>query len=388
MALSIAHAVEMKPVINAQILGGQYFYNGASNAFGAMASLAASPYLKFNDRWSLVPLYSGNYKGTKQVADLIGGGTLFQDSQDHMVSLKGIRSFENGWKAKAVAGYGQEFLRETRDENWGSGLYDNRRLSAGAEAEYSWAKDRWALLRYDFYQIHFPNYVSLESQQSSNLGRELNQPDVLDTTNHAFGIGSQLGLPGSGLLEVNAGLTLRDYPQQHLVDGSGALASSTREDRVHQATLRGTWPLLSQDTWRLFSTLGYRWTRLYSNQNNYDASVTVFNPNYYGYQTHALHSDWTLLCGEAPWTFRLSATVARQGYANRLVQDASGTYGTDKTEVDSASIGFTAAYPIAKNFELVGSLAHGWNDSNNTFSRVYQYHYNTATYLMGFKYAY
>src|SRR5258708_40126065 len=84
------HAVEVRPVVNAQLLGGQNFYNGAESSFGAVAALTASPYMKFNDQWSLVPLYSGSYQGTAQVQDLVGGGTLFQDSQNHVVSIKGI----------------------------------------------------------------------------------------------------------------------------------------------------------------------------------------------------------------------------------------------------------------------------------------------------------
>ena len=60
-------AVEVKPVMNAQVLGGQYYYNGSESSLGALATLVASPYTKFNDQWSLVPLYSGTYQGTKQV---------------------------------------------------------------------------------------------------------------------------------------------------------------------------------------------------------------------------------------------------------------------------------------------------------------------------------
>src|SRR6185312_5302999 len=86
-------AVEIKPVIDAQILGGQNFYNGADSSFGGVTSLTAAPYMQFNDKWSLVPLYAGNYRGTKQVTDLVGGGTLFEQSQDHTFSVKGIRTF-------------------------------------------------------------------------------------------------------------------------------------------------------------------------------------------------------------------------------------------------------------------------------------------------------
>lgn len=387
-ARSTAHAVEVKPVVNAQVLGGQYYYKGSESAFGAMASVAASPYMKFNDQWSLVPLYSGNYRGTKQVADLIGGGTLFQDSQDHTVSSKFIRSFESGWKLKGVGSYGRELLRETKDENWGSGLYDNRRLSGGAEVEYGFGQDQSVRLAYDYYTIRFPNYQSLESQQSAGLGRELSQPNVLDNNNHAVSVGSQLGVPGDGLLELSASYTFRRYKEAHLPDISGNLTGALRHDRLQTLGIQGTWPLKTSDRLRLYTTLGYTWSHLYSNQNHYDAAATTFNPNYYAYITHSVSSEWTMLLGAAPWSLHMKGTLAQQRYNDRLIQDSSGVYGVDRTKVDSASLAFTVGYPIAKGFTLEATSAYGWNDSNNTYNALYQYHYTTATYLMGFRYAY
>lgn len=225
-------AVEVKPVVNAQVLGGQYYYNGAESAFGAVASLVASPYTRFNDRWSLVPLYSGSYLGTQQVQDLVGGGTLFQDSQEHNVSLKGIRSFDNGLKLKAVTGYGMELLRETKDEDWTKGLYDNRRLSMGTEAEWSWAKDRYVRLAYDYYRIRFPNYQSLSSLAAAEgQGRELDAPNVLNSHNHMVTLGGQVGLPAEGLLEASVSNTWASYADQHVVNITGTLTPDTRTDR-------------------------------------------------------------------------------------------------------------------------------------------------------------
>src|SRR5262249_35968568 len=152
---------------------------------GSVAALSVAPYMQFNDKWSLVPLYVGHYQGTVQVSDLTGGGIPFRDSQDHTFSTKVIRSFDNGVKVKAVGGYGMELLRETQDESWGKGLYDNRRIFGGAESEWAWSKNDSVRLAYDYYQIHFPNYQSLESSQDNGLGREFNQPDVLNNFNHA-----------------------------------------------------------------------------------------------------------------------------------------------------------------------------------------------------------
>jgi len=382
-------AVEVKPVVNAQLLGGQNFFNGSESSFGADASLLASPYTKFNDRWSLVPLYSGTYQGTQQVQDLVGGGTLFQDSQNHDVSLKGIRSFDNGLKLKAVTGYGAELLRETKDENWGQGLYDNRRLSFGTEAEWTWAKEQYVRLAYDDYTIRFPNYQSLSSQAAADgQGRELDAPNVLDSHNHMVTLGGQIALPGEGLLETSFSNTWTSYGDQHVVDLTGTLTPETRTDRTEMLTLQGTWPVYAASDCKLLGSLGYVRTHLFSSQNHYDAEQTFFNPDYYAYLTHTLQTQWTLLAGEAPWTVQFTGAVSRQHYSDRLVQDADGVYGTAITNVDYATVGLSVSYPIAKGFSVKATSMIGWNDSNNTDDLLYQYHYNTQTYLFGFSYAY
>lgn len=382
-------AVEVSPVVNAELLGGQYFYNGNDNSFGAVASLSASPYMKFNDQWSLVPLYSGNYNGTQQVQDLIGGGTLFQESQDHTASLKLIRSFDDGLKLKVVGAYSEQFLRETTDESWGNALYNNDRASGGAEAEYSWEKDRYVRLAYDYYSIWFPNYNSLESQGAvDGLGREFNAPNVLNTNNNAVTLGTQLGLPWNGFLEASASYTWSQFPGENLVDLSGDLISTLREDDIETFSLQGTWPIAINPGWKIFSSLGYSWTHDLSNQNNYDAQQFFFNPNYFSYVTQTLQNQWTLAVGDNPWTLTWNWNLSHQQYANRLVQDSFGNYGTDVTWVDGFFTGLTFTYPIDKGFKLNAITQFGWNNSNNEDNNVYQYHYNTQTYLLGFSYAY
>lgn len=386
-----AQATEIKPVINAELLGGQNFYNGADSSFGAVTSLLASPYTKFNDQWSLVPLYSGAYQGTQQVKDLVGGGTLFQESQDHNVSVKGIRTFENGLRLKAVTGYGVELLRETKDEAWTKGLYDNHRLSAGTEAEWSWAKDQYVRLAYDYYAIRFPNYQSLSSQAAADgQGRELDAPNVLDSHNHMLTLGSESRLPGNGMLQASISRTWTSYPDQHLVDLTGTLTPDTRSDQSDNLSIQGTWTVYTADQCRISGSLGYSRIHLYSDQNHYDPSqpTTFFNANYYAYVTNSVQTQWTFLIGEAPWTIQWTGSLARQKYADRLVQDSSGAFGSDITRVDYATTGLSVSYPIAKGFQVKATTDFGWDDSNNTDNLVYQYHYNTQTYLFGFTYAY
>ncbi len=384
-----AWAVEVQPVIKAELLMGQYWYNGADSKIGGVTSLSASPYLKFNDRWSVVPLYQGRYQGTKQVSDFSGGGTLFQDSQSHHVSVKGIRSFSHGLKLKAIGGYGIEWLRETTDEDWTKGLYDNRRLSAGVEGEWSWAENESLRFGYDHYRIRFPNYASLESQAGANLGRELAQPNVLDNINHRLNMGFQKVVFGRGLVEAGMSQTFRTFSDQHIVAESGNLKADTRNDSVQSLTLQGTWPLWAGESKRLISALAYGWTQVFSDQNSYDAGKTRFLPNYYAYVQQSLSNHWALLVGdENPWSINFITTLGRQGYRDRPQQDSVGNYGASDTQVDFLNVGLGFGYPIAKGFQLRGQVDLGWSDSNNTYSQVYQYHYHTASYLVGFSYAY
>jgi len=387
--LPTLHAVEIRPVISAELLMGQYWYNGADSSLGGVAGLSASPYMKFNDRWSVVPLYQGRYQGTKQVSDFTGGGTLFQDSQNHNVSVKGIRSFENGVKLKAITGYGIEWLRETRDEDWTKGLYDNKRLSMGTEAEWSWKENHFVRLGYDHYRIHFPNYQSLESQTDEALRRELAQPNVLDNNNHRFALGAQVGILSRGQLEMEISQTLRSFPDQQIVGASGGLTSTTRQDSILDASLQGIWPVWGGEAGRVMTGLGYSWTRLDSDQNSFYAAQPRPLPNFYDYTKHGISHRWIYASAhEVPWTLQLIGSAYRQSYADRPIQNSVGTYETDTTDVDSAQVAFGFGYPIARGFQLRGQVALGWSDSNNTYAQTYQYHYNTASYLLGFSYAY
>jgi hypothetical protein len=168
------------------------------------------------------------------------------------------------------------------------------------------------------------------------------------------------------------------------------LTPETRTDQSEALSVQGTWPVWSAAAWHLLGSVGYAHTHLHSNQNHYDPSQALqsFNANYYAYVTHAVQTQWTLLAGEAPWTIQWTGTVSRQSYSDRLVQDAGGAYGTDITHVDFATTALSVSYPIAKGFSVKATTAFGWNDSNNTYTKVYQYHYNTQAYLFGFTYAY
>src|SRR3989339_1561430 len=85
-------AYDITPYYNASLMGGQYFYETNAGALAGNASLLASASMKLSPVFTLIPIYSGRYQGAKQVADLAGGGTLFQALMDHKAAVKGVYS--------------------------------------------------------------------------------------------------------------------------------------------------------------------------------------------------------------------------------------------------------------------------------------------------------
>src|SRR5687767_9801524 len=65
-------ALEVTPVYDVRFFGGQHFYDGDVSALSGNANVLISPAMKFNEKWSLIPTYSGGYQGTRDVQELAG----------------------------------------------------------------------------------------------------------------------------------------------------------------------------------------------------------------------------------------------------------------------------------------------------------------------------
>ena len=159
-----AGAAEYAPVLNATVLGGQYFYQGNNANVSGNVSVVAGAMVKTSERWSFLPTYAANYQGTKGVSDSVAAGSLFQQEMDHRASFTGIYSLEGSdWKLKPSASYKYEFLKQTRDESWGHGLFDYEKIGLGFEAENLYREPFSYRFGLDLFRISFSNFASLES---------------------------------------------------------------------------------------------------------------------------------------------------------------------------------------------------------------------------------
>ncbi|OGS10032.1 MAG: hypothetical protein A2386_08615 [Elusimicrobia bacterium RIFOXYB1_FULL_48_9] len=334
----------------------------------------------------IIPTFMGSYRGTKEVTDLIGGGTLFQDGQNHLGSLKLMYSPISQLKLKIGSSYRLELLRETTDETWGKGLFDYKKLNNGVEAEYAYLKNQSVRVGYDIYTITFPNYESLESSVSaSGLGRELAGKTVLDSSNRMMSARFSNKIADLRT-EVGYTQTGKSYADQPLVLADSSLSTVKREDSYSNIFVGLSYPIKAADFMKILVSFDGALVSNDSNQGHYDASKLKFTPDYYDYSYRSLNPALNFALGSLPWVLGVNYGMNRQEYKERLVQDVDGNYEAGKIYVDETVYGLNIIYPLTREFKLRLVSTYIQSKSNMKYEKTYSYNYTTSNYLMGFSY--
>ena len=400
--LSSARALEVVPVFNATLMGGQYIFQGDRSNLGLDTTLLAAPVLRKSEQWSFVPIYAGSYQGTKGVNDGVAAGTLFQQEMDHRVSFTAIDSVPGtNWKLKPSVSYKREFLEETKDETWGHGLFDYEKIGIGGEAENIYKDPFSYRFGADFYRIRFPNFQSLESTSGTDplgnpLHRENAGTNVLDTYNYQLSASGAVPYPfDDPKVSLSGGYSIlyQDYSHETLVDARGQLQSATRRDFLHTWNASVGYPkpvtLFGEDC-RLDSSFGLNLALNLSNQNTFDATQTQFIANTYSYVDVGAGPSATVAWGDKKRPAAVSGSLRfdRTIYFGRQAQDGGGLYTGARLVQDHYGLGLDYRYPIADQFYLKAQANVLFVRSNNHFETTYSYNYTTENYLLGFAYEY
>ena len=397
-----ASAVEWTPVLNGSVSGGQYFFQGQRGNLGGNAVLNAAGLAKLSERWSLLPMYSGSYRGTKGVDDGVAAGTLFQQQMDHGLSVTGIRKLEDStWSVKPSAGYKREFLKETRNESWGRGLFDYEKISAGIEFENKYKEPFSLRAGLDVFRVRFPNYESLESRSGVDpfgnpLGRELAPKHVLDTYNWQASVSGTRPWPFEAPKYVLSGsysFLYKDFLDQRIVDQSGQFRDTARKDFLQSlggSIVRPMPVRVFGDEGRLDLSMGLSFSYNRSNQNTFDATFARYLADSYSYWTLGAGPAATLSWGDkkAPTWTSASFRWTRQSYLGRLVQDEVGAYGSAKQKHDRYALSLGCGYPIAPKLTMTFRTNFLWAASNQKYQKNYSYAYRAMNYLIGVAYEY
>lgn len=391
-------AAKLQPFLAVQFNGGQHFFQSQqgdlSGNLNVLASLAIK-HEKLGPDWTLVPVLSSQYQGTKQVTDLVGGGTLFQERMSHYLAVRAVHQLSPEWKFKPSIGYKWEFLKETRDETWGNGLFDYRRPGFSLELEHAYRGPFTYSFGYDFYHIGFVNYSSLESiiqdSMGNSMARELAGGAVLDSYNHSLTFGGTMEGPWRSYLEGNTALTLRLFPEQHIVSRTGDYLGGTRRDLSGHFSAALKFPRELSGGWKAVSgaRLGFGFNG--SNQNSYDAQRFKYLGEYYNSTSIRAGADlnfYKKLKEERPMELSFSATLGRVNYNGRLAQAESGLYGGSRIYQNEFVLGLGVSYPVAPHFMWTSQFGYGRQTSNQAFEKLYRYNFSTTNYRLGFTYEY
>lgn len=382
MSVGKATGAEIVPLFKLDVLGGQFFYEGAHTSFSGNADLLFAPSIQLDEDNVIVPTLSSQYRRTREVRELVGGGFLTQESLASLLNVKWVRQLDDRWFIKPALGYKNELLNETQEEALGNGLFDYHKVSASFEAE---RRTEVSSLRPGLavYAVRYYHYHSLSSGDEE-LGAEINAGDrVLDFNAYDLSLTYERLLREGTVMSLSGLGSFRPFLEQNVVIEDGSYLGKNREDfyLLGAAALQQRLP----DLGRLQSAAGLAlsYTHLLSNQSNYDASRTRYNADFYDYGELAAGPQLSLRWDEK-LAISLSYEFARRRYPQRPVQTEDGSYSTRAkiwTHTHTVSAGFSL--PLYKALSAKAQASYRLSQSNMTYEGSYKYNYASAHYFAG-----
>lgn len=398
-AAALRAEVKVTPVADVTCLAGQSFSTSGNGALGGNLDVFFTPAVNFSPATALLPIITLNYRGTKDVQELVGGGTLTQECLDiSPVTLKLVHKFNSTLEGKFRIGTRTEYVKETKDETWQKGLFDYNKVIGGFEFE-KYVGMFSIKAGYDYYTMRYPNYSSLVSEDSyassidTTTFQEISRNagvNVLDYDASALFYEYERGLSKKALINFNYTATLKAFKDQSVIissAGAGVFSDENRRDWVHAITLKYDTALNEKSTLNITDAIIY----YDSKQNSYDGYRARFLPDFYGFFDNALISSLTMKTDsrELPGVLKLSLDIGYRCYRNRLTQDeTTGDYLTDKIWQFSTALGVSYVRPLSKRLSVVGNLNYKKSFSNMTYAGTYSYNYYVANYFVGIDWAY
>lgn len=386
------HSMEIDfiPSANVSLLGGQYFFEKEAASFGGNVYFELAPSLQFTDELSLIPTYSGAYRGTKNVTELVGGGTLYQEAQDHLLALRLINQVSESFKMKINTSYKLELLQETKDESWGKGLFDYYKIAAGIEGEKKFFPETAGFESltggYGYYSLKFMNYASLAE---AKYGKEVAPgKNTLDFNAHEIYLYNKFVFGPNMRLKINYTFTYKDFVDQKLITNTGDYSSDKRKDQIHFLDLLVSRFHRSREKLKFIGFVGMDMVSCKSDQDHYDVKKTKFIPKYYDYLELAIKPGINIFFGKKGQGIDFSYEYASRNYSERLAQNDAGDYLTEKINTKNSTIALGTTYPLHKKINLRLQVNYLVSSSNMKYEKVYRYNYNTTNYFMGVSWEY
>lgn len=389
-------AIEFYPLANVSVFGGQFNYNGAPVAAGGNLSASFIPAIKLSDSLSLLPSYYGEYRGTKDVTELVGGDHLYQQGQNHTVALKLIYKLDEELKFKLKTSYRLEYLREAVNESWNTGLFNYQKSAFGFETEKkNLAFINNMLIGVGYYGFMFPNYVALTT--NPNAAEIVGSEKAAQIPSKPLDFGTieaytnlDFMLTETMMTKLSYNFAYQNYVEQKIVIDAAQNYGDKRRDISNMINLLVNYGIPLNENKLLFG-LNLREYLYGSNQNYCKAIPNVYISDYYSFNeikvSPSISFGWTTLNN---LVISLSYEFGLRQYFGRLAQDKDANYLTDKTNILTNYVGLSVTYPIlpVQKISLGTSINYLSSASNMKYEGTFKYDYSTFNCLLGVNWEY
>lgn len=396
LLLATAAAAQQEPGWKAQgdldLMLGQYFFNDSAGSLNGYASANGQLLRSLSSSEGFYLDARTAYTGFKQVNELAGGGTLFQQSLDSSLGAKFVKRWDEGWSLKPRLGVKNGLFRETKDEDWGKGLYDSWRYEAGVVWEH---KTRWGdaipwtwQFSYDLYYTRYPHFQSLTSQFNTEQAAPNPGSRILDTVTNQFAYRSEFDLPDFVSAWLFYSISFVSFTDQKVVQSQGQFLSTNRSDTFQSLNLGmskrfNDWQVLGRV--RPVAGLSVTLADVISNQNSFDSDPArlKFIGSYYDYWEARLSPNLTTTFLATKTVLRTSLDFASRSYTGRLAQNSDGSYKGSKLQQFSEGVSIDAVHPLWRALDLKLRAAWSNTSANTAYEQTYQYNYHNYNYFAG-----
>lgn len=373
-------------------MAGQYFFNDHAGSVNGYAAADAQLLRALSSDWGFYLDGHATYTGFKQVNELAGGGTLFQQSMDASLGAKWVKRWDDGWSLKPRVGVKSGLFRETTDEDWGKGLYDYWRYEGGLAWEHKtrFGEDipwTWQLT-YDLYYTHYPHFTSLTTSFNTEQTAPNPGSRILDTVTNQFGYRNEYDLPGFVSAWMSYSISFVSFTDQKVVQSQGQFLSTNRSDTYQSLSLGASkrladWAALGQ--MRPVVALGLTLADQISNQNSFDADPgrLKYIGAYYDYWEARISPSLTTTFLATKAVLRVGADLASRSYTGRFAQNSDGTYKGSKLQQFTEGVALDAEYPVWREVSLKARAAWSNTSANTAYEQTYQYNYHDYNYFAG-----
>ncbi len=371
---------------NIQVLGGYSDINTGSPLWGYNVSGFYSPAVRLNEKNYLIPLYNGAYKRMRQYVTQEEGGRLYNNWQIHNGSIALRSKLSDTWSSRLTALATWNFVKETRDESFGKGLYDYEDYGGSADFRHispiDEKRENMQTVGFQYFHRDYPHYQSLISLAAQTAVEKKEK----DFDGVKFSGGFEAKNTQGLNWEAKPSLLLKYFIDKRLIDEGGVLdMDKKRRDYVVTVELNGMYPV-KRDAWEIAidNSLDYN----YSNLGYYDSTNNdVYTKNYYTYLslfTYPYLTYYYPLGKDKRVSLRCGYSFLLRDYSDRKAQESGGVYTNNDQRDKEHAFHINCSFPLTKKISWITSYDYTWARSNQKYEKYYTYSYDVYQVQSGF----